>query len=228
MDEDKALEVERRARGRSFRVAAALCGAGLVMVGVGFAFGLSAAGDVATGFGVMAGAGLVLAIGGGLLAWMKRPGDTRWMTERPQTRRDRLQAQRASQLFLFPAVGVLFLALAIEPARTVLAGRGDWADGMRVLLPVLYAWVSAAIALGWDGNSRKNRRYLEDELTTVLRARAMTAAFVVLMIGASVALAIGLVRAEFGVLAGMAAITAGGATAGVRFAWLDREAGRDG
>lgn len=227
MKDQDTLDQAQRARVGWFRASVVASGLGLVMVAGGFAFGLNAAGDVATGFGVMAGAGLILAIAGGLMAWLHRPG-TGWTTERPQTRRDRLQAQRAGQLVLFPALGIMFLALAIEPARAVVAGQGGWSEGLRLLLPVLYAWVSAAIALGWDGYSRQNRRYLEDELTAALRARAITAAFVVLMAGASAAFAIGLIDPELGVLAAMAAITAGGATAGMRFAWLDREAGRDG
>lgn len=228
MDREKALETERRSRARTFRLSLAGAGVGLVMLAVGFAFGLNKEGDVATGLGVIAGMGMVFTLAGALLAWLYRPGDTRWMTEAAPSRRDRMQAQRNGQLFLFPAVGLLFLVLAIEPTRAIMTGQGEFGDWLRMLLPVLYAWVTASIVLGWDWQSRKHRRYLEDELTAVLRARAMTAAFVVLMIGATAAFAVGLVRAELGVIGVMAAIAAGGATAGIRFAWLDREAGRDG
>ena len=71
---------------------------------------------------------------------------------------------------------------------------------------------------------------LEDELTVVIRARAMTAAFFTMMAGATVALALTLTlpHPAFGAIALLATIAGGGLTAGVRFAWLDREAGRDG
>jgi hypothetical protein len=219
---------DERSRRRYFNVAMAAAGLGVVALGVGFVFGAGGEGDTATGFGVMAGAGTVALLGGGLVAWLNRPGATPWMTGAGQTRRDRLQAERAWQLSLFPLVGMIFLALAIGPARDLLNGEAAFRHYLSVMLPVLYAWVTAAIAMGWDGQSRKHRKYLEDELTVVLRARAITLAFVVLMIGSTVALALCLYRIEFGVLALLAALTAAGATAGVRFAWLDREAGRDG
>ena len=107
-------------------------------------------------------------------------------------------------------------------------GEGRLRDYLWILLPVLYAWVTASIAMGWDHNSRQNRRFLEDELTVVIRARAMTAAFWVLMAGATASLALFLVRPEFGAMGLLTALAAGGGTAGVRFAWLDREAGQDG
>jgi hypothetical protein len=81
--------------------------------------------------------------------------------------------------------------------------------------------------MGWDGGSRKNKRFLEDELTQSLRARSMILAFFVLMAGATVSLGLGLWRAEVGILSLPFVLAAGGASAGLRFAWLFREAGRD-
>jgi len=227
MDE-RDLNGDRPSRRRYFNVAIAAAALGAAAMAVGFAYGLGREGDAATGFGVLAGAGMMVLIGATLVAWLHRPGGTPWTPEAGQTRRDRLQAQRAWQLSLFPVVGLIFLALAIRPAGEVLRGEAAFGNYLSVLLPILYAWVTAAIAMGWDSQSRKHRKYLEDELTVVLRARAITLAFVVLMVGATLALAVGVVRVEWGMLTLMAALTAAGATAGVRFAWLDREAGRDG
>ncbi|WP_332678110.1 hypothetical protein [Brevundimonas sp.] len=194
----------------------------------GFMLGQGLEGDAATGAGVLTGVGFSCVLVGAVFAWRLRPGDRSWMSEAPQGKRDRLQAQRSSQLFMFPAVAVIFLALALEPVRHVMEGEGRLRDYLSILLPVLYAWVTAAIAMGWDHNSRQNRRFLEDELTIVIRARAMTAAFLVMMTGATAAFALFLVRPEFGAMGLLAALAAGGGTAGVRFAWLDREAGQDG
>ena len=227
MDERELAQAERK-RGRKFRSAIALAALGVLATAIGFAIGQARSGDAATGWGVLAGVGASFMLVGAGLAWLARPGDLRWMTEAPQNKRERLQTWRSRQLLLLPLAALIFLFVAIEPVRNVVAGEGRLRDYLSILLPVLYGWVTAAIAMGWDGYSRQNRRFLEDELTVVIRARAMTAAFMVLMAGATAALALFLVRPEFGAIALMAAVAAAGATAGVRFAWLDREAGQGG
>lgn len=227
MDEQE-LAKAGRTRARKFWSAICLVVLGLLALGFGFVTGQGLTGDAATFAGVIAGLGFSLILVGALVAWRNWPGDTRWMSEAPQGKRDRLQTQRSRQLFLFPVVAVIFLALALEPVRHVVEGDGRLRDYLSILLPVLYAWVTASIAMGWDHNSRENRRFLEDELTIVIRARAMTAAFLVLMAGATASLALFLVRPEFGAMGLLTALAAGGAAAGVRFAWLDREAGQDG
>lgn len=226
--DDQELTKAGRQRSRKFHAAIALAVVGVPLMAMGFVLGQGLDGDAATGAGVLTGVGFSCILVGAVFAWRMRPGDTRWMSEAPQNKRERLQAQRSRQLFLFPAVAVIFLALALEPVRHVAEGDGRLRDYLSILLPVLYAWLTAAIAMGWDGHSRQNRRFLEDELTVVIRARAMTAAFLVLMTGATAALGLFLVRPEFGAVALMVALAAAGATAGVRFAWLDREAGQDG
>lgn len=227
MDEQELARIARK-RTEKYYLAIGLAAAGLAASVAGFALGDRLTGEAATGAGVLAGLGFSLLLIGAVLALRFRPGDRRWMTEAPQGRRDRLQAQRSSQLLLFPAVAVIFLALALEPVRHVIEGEGELRDYLWILLPVLYAWVTAAVAMGWDYNSRRNRRFLEDELTVVIRARAMTAAFLVLMSGATAAFALFLVRPEFGAMGLLTALATGGGAAGVRFAWLDREAGQDG
>jgi hypothetical protein len=227
MDEQELARVGRR-RLWKFYSAIGLAVLGLVASAVSFAIGQERSGDVASGWGFLAGIGVSFVLVGAGVAWLTRPGDRRWMTEAPQSKRERLQTQRSRQLFLFPLVALIFLFVAIEPLRRVLAGEGHLRDVLSILLPVLYAWLTAAIAMGWDGNSRHNRRYLEDELTVVIRSRAMTAAFLVLMTGATATLALFLVRPEFGAIALLVSLAAAGATAGARFAWLDREAGQDG
>lgn len=216
----------QRLRKHRWGLAAAAGGAAAAVVGA--AVGLGQTGDAATGWGVLAGAGVSLVLAGGAAAWLNRPGDRGWMTEAGESKRERLHRRRSQQLFLFPLVAVVFLGLAVEPVRDVVRGEGALRDALSILLPVLYAWVTAAVAMGWDQHSRQNRRWLEDELTVALRARAMTAAFFVLMAGATAALALTLVRPDFGAVLMLAALSAGGVTAGARFAWLDREAGRDG
>lgn len=227
MDERELARAGRK-RSRKFWSAIALALLGAIAAAVGFAIGQERSGDVATGWAVLTGVGISFVLVGAGIGWLTRPGDRRWMTEAPQSKRDRLQTQRSRQLFLFPLVALILLCVAIEPLRKVMAGEGQLRDHLWILLPVLYAWLTAAIVMGWDGHSRQNRRYLEDELTVVIRARALTAAFPVLMAGATATLALFVVRPGFGAIALMASIAMAGATAGARFAWLDREAGRDG
>ncbi|MES2861664.1 MAG: hypothetical protein V4701_09335 [Pseudomonadota bacterium] len=205
-----------------------LTGAGVLMTAVGFIGGSDAQGETATAWGVLAGVGFAGIFVGLVKIWMDRAIDAEANDPGGQTKRERLQTQRSWQLWLFPVVAVFFLFQATFAMRDILGGIGEFGDYLMVLLPVLYAWLVAMIAMGWDGNTRKNRRWLEDELTLVIRAKAMTAASVVLMAGLTVSLALGLWRPEIGVMATVFALTAGGATAGIRFAWLDREAGKDG
>ena len=226
--DDREIRKEARSRVRKFRGALAVVVLGALMVGIGFTIGMQRTGDDATVWGVVAGVGIGLALGGLVLCWIMRPGATGWQVETEPTKRDRLQAQRARQLWLFPLVTIAFLAQSTLAMQDILAGEGSFGDYVSAPLPVIYAWLIASITLGWDHQSRANRKFLEDELTGVLRARAISAAFVVLMIGATVAFTLGLWRPEAGVMALPFVLAGAGATAGIRFAWLDREFGKDG
>lgn len=227
MDE-QALARLGRERLRKFWSAIALIVLGLMAAAVGFTIGQGRSGDTATGWGVLAGVGASFVVVGVAVAWLNRPGDRRWMAEAPQGKRERLQAGRSRQLFLYPVVALVFLLIAIDPVRDVVAGQGRLRDYLSILLPVLYAWLTAAVAMGWDAYSRQNRRFLEDELSAMIRARAMVAAFLVLMTGATMSLALLLVWPDLGAVALLVSLAAAGSTAGARFAWLDHEAGRDG
>ena len=224
--DDQEIQREGRARARKFGLALLGFVLGGAALGAGFVLTQGKTGDQATGYGVLAGIGFGVMIGSMIVAIMFRPNDKRWRTETAQGKRERLQNQRSRQLWGFPIAATLFLFQATRAIGDILNGQGGWSDYLSACLPVLYAWLVAAIAMGWDGRSRKNRKWLADELTLAIRARAMTAASVVLMAGLTIALGLGLWRTELGVLAIPFALTAGGATAGLRFAWLDREAGR--
>lgn len=226
--DDRELQKEARARRRKFKGALATIVLGAVMAGIGFAIGAQRSGDAATGWGVLAGIGAGLVMGGVVLAILFRPGANGWRTEGEPTKRDRLQAQRVRQLWLFPLVTVAFLVQSTFAMQDILAGEGSFGDYLSVGLPVIYAWLVASITLGWDHQSRTQRKFLEDELTAVLRARSITAAFVVLMGGATIAFVLCLWRPEVGAAALPFVLAGAGATAGIRFAWLDREFGKDG
>ncbi len=203
-------------------------GVGVAATAAGFVGGADAVGDVARNWGLLAGGGIAIAFAGLVKVWVDRQVDLLAGESGGARKRERMQAQRASQLWTFPVVTLLLLGLALEPTRDVLNGRGEFGDYFRLWLPVGYAWLITMIIMGWDNHSRKNRKYLEDELTRVMRARALGPAFVVLMIGVTVAFGLGLGWPGLGTAALPFALAAAGATAGIRFAWLDREAGKDG
>lgn len=229
MDDQEVARTRRERDGR-FLGSLVTVVLGLLFLGTGIVLMQTRSGEdqtvdaIAIGIGI----GIGFIVKGVVTAWGSRPGDRRWMSEAPQRKRDRLQARRTRQLFLFPFAALLMLVVAFGGADDILAGEGETIDYVWGLLPVLYGWLCAAIVMGWDGQSRKNRRYLEDELTVAIRARAMTVAFFVLMTGATVALVLGLFRPTVGMMALTVALAAAGVTAGVRFAWLDREASKDG
>jgi hypothetical protein len=224
-NENKRLDRSGRTK---FILLIILIGLGAAMAGGGFAWGDGQSGEAATTAGVIAGMGVAFVVGGAVGAWLYRPNGPRWLVDPTEPgRRDRLQAQRARQLSIIPSLSLIFMAQALSAIHDILAGRGGLSDYLQLSLPVLYAWLTALIVMGWDGGSRKNRRFLEDELTQSLRARSMILAFFVLMGGATLSLGVGLWRPEVGILTLPFVLAAGGASAGLRFAWLFREAGRD-
>lgn len=207
---------------------AVLLAAGVAAATVGFAGGWGTEGDTATNFGILAGMGIAFAGAALVMLWITR--EARAIGDDPggAAKRERLQTQRSRQLWVFPVLTAFFLIQAIPAVGNIIDRTADTGDFVQMLLPVLYAWLATAIAMGWDGQSRKERKFLEDELTRVLRARAMAWAFIALMAGVTVSLGVGLWRPELGIVSLPLVLSAAGATAAIRFVWLDREAGKDG
>ena len=226
---DRSDDRPVRGRGWKFMAGFVVSGLGLGLAVVGLNPGAtSLAGTLSdSNAGIVTGIGIGIFVIGLMIAWKLRPGGPASRGEDEPGRRERMQAQRSMLLWLFPIITLIFLYQSTRAIPLILAGEESLANYMSVLLPVIYAWLAASVTMGWDGNSRKNRRYLEDELTQVLRARAIVWAFLVLMSGTTIALGLGLWRLETGLIALPFALAAAGATAGLRFAWLDREAGRD-
>ncbi|QYF87139.1 hypothetical protein [Brevundimonas sp. PAMC22021] len=230
-DDNRTVEGLARERGTRFRWGLGLVAvSGAAVVG-GAVVGLRTGGegDVATAAGAAVGLGLVALLGGAALAWCARPGRPLVPpTDGQETRRDRLQRARTQQLVIFPFVMLAFMMQSHRGMQAVLAGQGDLGAYLQVSLPVIYGWLVPAIVMGWDWNTRQHRRFLDDELTQAMRAQAMMLAFAVLMAGVTVAMVLGMWRPAVGVAALPYVLAIGGATAGLRFAWLDREAERNG
>ncbi|MDP3403672.1 MAG: hypothetical protein Q8S03_03210 [Brevundimonas sp.] len=212
----------------AYQVAIALMLAGVATFAAGVLGDRNAGSDVGNGWGFLAGFGVAGFFVGLVKLWIEHQIDLAGIEGGGARKRERMQAQRASMLWAMPIVTVLMLGLALEPAGDVLAGETVGRGYFWLSMPVLYAWFITATTMGWDVYSRKNRRFLDDELTRALRMRALTPAFTVLMAGVTIALVLGLVRPLLGIVALPFVLAAAAATAGIRFAWLEREAGKDG
>ncbi|MBB3873440.1 hypothetical protein [Brevundimonas mediterranea] len=229
--DDQAIQRVKLERKRCWWTALTLTavGAAGMVGGAGFALVSGAEGDQATAAGVATGVGFALTLIGAIWAWSSRPGQSITVAASGEgARRDKLERARTQQLVMLPVVLLLFMAQAHQAMGRILGGDHNLGAYVQVLLPVLYGWLIPLVVMGWDAHTRKNRRFLEDELTQLMRARSMILAFVVLMTGLTVALGLGLWRPQYGVMALPYVLALGGASAGLRFAWLDREAGRDG
>lgn len=211
-------------RARWYRRGLVAFGMGVVACAVGFILGDGHTGDAATAAGVLAGVGFAVMLAGLILAGWHHPSRSRQMSDRPQTKRDRLQAERSRMLWTFPLAGLALLYVAYEALGDIQAEGPSLMACLRLGLPVLYAWLVVLMVLGWDKYSITNRRFLDDELTQVFRAQALKAAFVVLMAGTTVTLGLMVWRPDLGIMAMVVVLTIAAATAGFRFAWLDREA----
>ncbi|MFN4040624.1 MAG: hypothetical protein ACK4I0_03045 [Brevundimonas sp.] len=139
-------------------------------------------------------------------------------------RRDTEQRQRRSQLFGLSVACVCILGPGLNSIGKIQAGEGGYAIVTFALMVAVMAWLVLALIHGWDGGSRKARKYLEDEWTGVLRASAMTWGYVALLAGVSVVYAISLWRPDWTPVALALALAAGGAVPALRFAFMDKAA----
>ena len=143
------------------------------------------------------------------------------------TRRDRAQRSRARQLtgLSFGMVGMLMLST--QGVWRLMHGTGDRHDLMFPAIAALLAWMVPMLVMGWDGESRRERKWLEDELTREWRGRAMALGFLVLLGGMSGLYLVGLWRPDLAMVGFPAVLMGSGMVVGLRFAWLDHQAESD-
>lgn len=226
--ERKRLKALEDGRIRRWQWAYLLVVVGVAVAACGFTYVVGRVGHYAMALGVMAVGGVGMVVVGAVLGWKNRPGHAAdLLAEAQGDHRDRVQNGRVRQLLAFPALMLVFLGQAFGAVEAVAKGQAEFHHYLQILVPVLYGWLIPMIVMGWTGQGRQQRKYLEDELTASMRARSMILAFVVLMAGGTLALGLGLWRPVLGVIAMPFVLAAGGATAGLRFVWLDRKAGGD-
>lgn len=231
---------EQRREGR-FSTAWYIVGAGLAVVGVGLVVGADGVdADGAGGWAARTAGGVEnlsngsLALGvailalGVLMALFNWPGAAaKRLAEHAPGRAERVHKDRSSMLVIVPLTMLFFASRAVPGVGRMVDGTADFGDKLFLAVALLYAWLGPLIVMGWDGGSRRNRKYLEDELSRHIRARSIISAFFVLLAGTSGALALALFNPVWAVQTLPLALAGAGATAALRFAWLDHQAGRD-
>lgn len=173
---------------------------------------------------ILAGA---LAVGAAVLIATAWPNAETRSVDAGLSRRDREQRQRRATLFAMPVQVMFALVLGVPAVVRLASGEPRSFDWMMASMVVLWAWVMPAAVMGWDGASRKARKFLEDELTQALRGRAMTLGYVVLLAGVSGVYLLGLWRPDWAMMAFPFALAIGAVTPALRFALLDRAAEGD-
>lgn len=203
-----------RMRSLIFKPALILAFAG---VAVGVAGWLTGHDDGALGEAVMTGAGTMMA----LFSWAGwRAG--RRLYAGAEGRADREQAARAWTLLALTFAGLVLSVVSAFAAHRMVTGVAQGMEWLGALNAVLYAVLVPVMVMNWDAQAWKLKKWLEDELVRTLQAKALTAAFFVLLFGASAAYLVGLWRPEWAVVALPIVLWSAAATASVRFVLLGR------
>ena len=222
MDDGKSRGAREAGRRRRETVGMASMAIGFLLAGFGLAvedsWGVATSDEILVGAAVMgiAGAGIVLTT-------VRSRADRERLAAR-ETRRDRTQRLRRVRLATIPFAGVGVVVLSLLALSRIVTGQGDAGDFIWAALLPLCAWVVPLMVLGWDREGRRDRKWLDDELTREWRGRALSLGFLVLMGGMSGLYLIGLYRPEWTML-GFPVVLAGAAgVVGLRYAWLDGQA----
>jgi hypothetical protein len=209
-----------RVRAWIFRPALILAFLGIF---VGLAGWLSGHEESPLGDAVMTAAGVAAGVGtvGALFAWAGWKAGQR-IYGGVEGRADREQATRSWQLVMFTLAALALSVVSSLAAERMVHGTAERTDWLVAMNAVLYAVLLPVMVMNWDAQARKLKKWLEDELVRTLQARALTAAFFVLMAGASGAYVVGLWRPEWAIIAMPIVLWSAAATASLRFVMLSR------
>tara|TARA_R110002167_G_scaffold63058_10_gene177903 strand:- start:216 stop:893 length:678 start_codon:yes stop_codon:yes gene_type:complete len=223
MDENNGLMRRQRCRHRLEVIGMAATALGLLMLGATQLLSAGTGLDESLSVG-----GVVLAVVGAVMVLTAQPSrsDRQALAAR-ETRRDRVQRGRARQLLALPFATVGMLIVATLGVWRIMGGVGDRGDLMFAALAAMLAWMVPVIMMGWDGGSRRDRKWLEDDLTREWRGRSMALGFLVLLAGMSGLYLVGLWRPDLAIVGFPAVLLGTGMVMGLRFAWLDHQAESD-
>jgi predicted nucleic acid-binding Zn ribbon protein len=152
------------------------------------------------------------------LALAKR---TDWIDE---AQRGRVYAMLYTCIFAF-----IFIPLGLSAAGDMVSGEGNAARAINALIALFIPMVQILMLTGRDGGiTKKMRKYLDDEHTRALRARACGTGLAVAMAAASGVYLIGLWQAEVAVVLMLPVLFAGSFAAVIHYGLLERRAERGG
>lgn len=209
-----------RMRARLFKPALTAMFVGIM---VGLATWITGHDDMPYGDFIMTGAGVVTGASA-MVALFTYAGFKAWtrLHEGAVGRADREQATRAWTLLAMTFAGLVLSLASASAAHSMVTGTAERLEWLIALNAVLYSVLVPIMVMNWDAQARKLKKWLEDELVRTLQARALTAAFFVLMAGASGAYIVGLWRPEWAVIAMPIVLWSAAATASLRFVMLSR------
>lgn len=179
-------------------------------------------GDAVIGDGIMTAAGVATGIGvtAALFSWAGHRAGRR--LEPASGRREREQAARVWQLTVLPLAMLMMTVAATVAAAAIVQGTAERMEWFTAAVPALYALLLPVMVMNWDAHARKMRKYLDDELIRSMQARAIIAAFFVLMAGACGIYMLGLWKPDWAIVTLPGVLWAAASTASLRFALLSR------
>lgn len=142
--------------------------------------------------------------------------------------RDRIQRDWVRRITVLPGATLSITVIAMTRADEWLSGEDPGLSGVILAgAAALNLLLIPLMLMGWDGGSRKQKRFLEDELTRAYRASAITCAFWMLLVGTMGIYLVGLWKPHFAIVALPMVMWVAAATAALRFAQLHRRAERE-
>ncbi len=223
MTDDDGLPI-RRENARRRREGIGLAGMVIAFALAGLAIALPTTLGFATTDRILIGAAVIGTLSAILASTAARTRSEQKRLEARETRRDRHQRRRRTQMATLPFGGVGVVVLSMLALSRIVQGEGDAGDLMWAGLLPLFAWIVPLMVLGWDREGQRDRKWLEDELTREWRGRALSLGFLVLMGGMSGLYLVGLYRPEWMMIGFPLVLAGAAASVGLRFAWLDSRA----
>lgn len=170
---------------------------------------------------------LAMTVWGVVLLGRSEPSDETLRLAKSTPWFEKLQQGRTHAMLYGFIFVFMLMPLCMGAAWDMVSGDGNFARAINAALGLVVVLMPVIMLTGRDGSiTPKHRKYLDDEHTQVIRMRAMTLGFVVLMIGASAVYLLGLWFKESTVVLILPVTAIAAFAAVVRFALLERAAER--
>ena len=170
---------------------------------------------------------LALTIWGGVLLRSAEPDGNTLALEKHSGWVDKAQRERVYGMLYTCISALILLPIGLSAASDIMVGDSNPVRHVGALAGLFIPLVQILLLTGRDGGiTKKMRKYLDDEHTQALRARACGTGLAVAMGAASVVYLIGLWRPEVAVVLMLPVIFAGSFAAVIHYGLLERKAER--